>query len=1402
MAEARIKLRLDTGQARQDADRFRRSLSEIVSEAERASRTVQAIATGRGLRDLHTQAQQAATGHRSLTQAVASTEQAMLRQERAIGAARRQTLALTDAIRRAGGSTQLVANLARSFQALEGNLSGAAVSTQRLAQTQENFRNVTARVRRELAQLNFTRHQQELTQFNRAVQTISTASILAVGPLSGIGARLGAFSALSGKGALQLGLLIGGFGLLTLGLAKFLSVGAEAAATIERVQRILGAVAGSTQGAREEFGFILATSRALGLDLGKTADDYAKLAAATRLSGISADDTRTIFLGVVSASRVFGLSAEQTSGALLALQQIASKGVVSAEELRQQLAERLPGSFQLAAKAMGVTTGELNKLLATGQILSTDFLPKFGRALVETFQEQAGIAATSLEAATARLNLEFSLLAGTAERDLRPVLAALFDTISAGLQAFNDATRSGGSLAGIIGDIAANAIGGTLVLVDFMRVLVNAGQVLTNLTIGNFKEAAKQFRELQDALGLSTAKDFAERLIKARQALGQVSPLPAAPPGGEDAAKAFDKALKTIKTDFDQLQAALAAGRLDAETFLQAIVSGGRGIQVLGTAVGQGLLPALDRLSPKTREQVTDMLRLEVALRKAAQGAEAALVAFRLPAPLGGIFDPELNASLAIGLKHVEEIRKATEAVIPPIRLASLAGRDFGEAFEELDPGEAFKIGTKAVEEMRDETKKAEQTFREFVAAQEQQIEILRLTVQGREREATVLKTVADLEQKRGRELLPEERRQVEANIAEIERLNTVFQRQQQFAKDISGAFDRAFDDIASAITDTFVKGEASALRFVNIVQGFFASLLTRLIKGFFNPLLDAIEEFAAQLSRTALGGGGGGGFNLSGLFGGGGGAGGGGFNLGGFNLGGLFGGGGGGIEPGLVGAEEAFPGASTVGAGAGIGSFLPGIGATAFGAFNLARGNTVGGGIQTAAGVASLILAATPLAPLAPFVAIGGGLLGGLFGGKPKKPVITADQQANLNDIFAPFFAFQQAAGAQSAGAGTALEGLTRGFGGFEKFQKEEFESIIKPILEKTTQALSSAVAEGLKAGFAADSAETGFEEFERKLKQGLFDQITQGMVNALVQTALFQGAVAPLFAAIQRGFQEAFTSGGFDADRFRAIIAPALAFTLERIKALQPAFTEVFKVGQDLNTVLFGTSAASADVLNHWLNLAGAAGLIRDQLSELPDQINIGVNINGPGLSPSDIVPALASTFVNPATGSAFTPPPGTFVNAAGDIEIQSGEASGTIIGRAPGFQAGSPFIPRNMAALLHRGEAVFSAEHNERLVRAVEELRRPPVTTGPTGSPDQALLREVQALRADVQAQTEAVGILRQIAALLQAGGRGNGEAKLVVKVGERELGEVVIQDFTRRARAGERFLPGEAVVTRRV
>lgn len=159
----------------------------------------------------------------------------------------------------------------------------------------------------------------------------------------------------------------------------------EAQQAAQKLNNVLAYTAGKG-GVGAEMEYLRGVVQRLGLDFGTASVAYGKFAAATKDSGITSAQMKSIFEGVAAASTQMGLSAEETQGAFLALSQMASKGVVSAEELRGQLGERLPGAFNLAAKAMGVTTAELGKMLEKGQIMASDFLPKFGDALRNEFQ--------------------------------------------------------------------------------------------------------------------------------------------------------------------------------------------------------------------------------------------------------------------------------------------------------------------------------------------------------------------------------------------------------------------------------------------------------------------------------------------------------------------------------------------------------------------------------------------------------------------------------------------------------------------------------------------------------------------------------------------------------------------------------------------------------------------------------------------------------------------------------------------------------------------------------------------------------------------------------------------------------------------------------------------------------
>lgn len=195
----------------------------------------------------------------------------------------------------------------------------------------------------------------------------------------------------------------------------------DGAIAAERLATSLKFATGSAAEAAREQKFLRDTVYTLGLELSSASVSYTKLAAAARGSAMEGENAQRLFVSVSKAAATLGLSAADADGALLALSQMMSKGTVSAEELRGQLGERIPGAMGIAARAMGVSTAKLGEMLEQGLLLSDDFLPKFAAEMEKTFGEGAD----TTQAAVNRINsamADFRMFAGGA-------LAAVADEI-------------------------------------------------------------------------------------------------------------------------------------------------------------------------------------------------------------------------------------------------------------------------------------------------------------------------------------------------------------------------------------------------------------------------------------------------------------------------------------------------------------------------------------------------------------------------------------------------------------------------------------------------------------------------------------------------------------------------------------------------------------------------------------------------------------------------------------------------------------------------------------------------------------------------------------------------------------------------------------------------------------
>ena len=175
---------------------------------------------------------------------------------------------------------------------------------------------------------------------------------------------------------------------------KVKDLGAEFVQAIikgDQLTRGLNAVYGSTELTAKQIDFLRQTAMESGVSMGSLTGEFVKFAAAMKSANIPLDQSNELFKAVTRASATLGLSADETSGALNALAQMASKGTVSMEELRQQLGDRLPGAMGLVAQGLGITEAQLNKLVETGNLAARDLFPALAQALNKLQGETDGV---------------------------------------------------------------------------------------------------------------------------------------------------------------------------------------------------------------------------------------------------------------------------------------------------------------------------------------------------------------------------------------------------------------------------------------------------------------------------------------------------------------------------------------------------------------------------------------------------------------------------------------------------------------------------------------------------------------------------------------------------------------------------------------------------------------------------------------------------------------------------------------------------------------------------------------------------------------------------------------------------------------------------------------------------
>lgn len=173
---------------------------------------------------------------------------------------------------------------------------------------------------------------------------------------------------------------------------------------LDGLNKALQKVTETTEQFIETKSFLKRTSDAYGVEIKTNTKELTKFLAGLKGTNLEGQKGIDIYEKTIKVSASLGRSQEQISGTLNALTQIISKGTVQAEELRGQLGDRLPGAFNIMARAIGVSVEELNKMLKNGEVIADEVLPKFANELEKTFGLENVNRVETLEAATNRLN--------------------------------------------------------------------------------------------------------------------------------------------------------------------------------------------------------------------------------------------------------------------------------------------------------------------------------------------------------------------------------------------------------------------------------------------------------------------------------------------------------------------------------------------------------------------------------------------------------------------------------------------------------------------------------------------------------------------------------------------------------------------------------------------------------------------------------------------------------------------------------------------------------------------------------------------------------------------------------------------------------------------------------------
>lgn len=193
------------------------------------------------------------------------------------------------------------------------------------------------------------------------------------------------------------------------------------------------------------------------------------------------DPTDGSLKALVDSVARFGGDSESLKRAAVAVQQMSGKGVVSMEELRQQLGEAVPNAMKAMADAAGITMGELTKAVSSGTVEAKQALSLMFVGLRAENENAAKDMMQTYTGALAQLQTSFTLFAD------RVGQAGYLDSLTKGMKELAAVMNSaeGISFANSLGEGLTTAIDGLRELAQWLaknqELVITLGKIVAGM---------------------------------------------------------------------------------------------------------------------------------------------------------------------------------------------------------------------------------------------------------------------------------------------------------------------------------------------------------------------------------------------------------------------------------------------------------------------------------------------------------------------------------------------------------------------------------------------------------------------------------------------------------------------------------------------------------------------------------------------------------------------------------------------------------------------------------------------------------------------------------------------------------------------------------------------------------